>query len=105
MEGDEILDTRVFVSGLPPNLTSDQLGAHFAMRYQITDAAVVPGRRIGFVGFRNYTLARNAVKYFDKSYIRMSKISVEIAKPVSRHFHPIVFTLPPQTDVWKHRSR
>jgi multiple RNA-binding domain-containing protein 1 len=83
MDGDEIPDTRVFVTGLPPNFTSDQLGAHFAARYQITDAVVVPGRRIGFVGFRNYTLATNAVKYFDKSYIRMSKISVQLAKPVS----------------------
>ena len=64
-----IPDTRVFVSGLPPNLTSDQLGAHFAARYQVTDAVVVPGRRIGFVGFRNHTLANNARKYFDKSYV------------------------------------
>lgn len=95
MEDDGIPDTRVFVSGLPPNFTSDQLGAHFAKRYQITDAVVISGRRIGFVGFRNYTLAKNAVKYFDKSYIRMSKISVEIAKPVSQCFHFAVFVLLP----------
>ena len=81
-DDDDIPDTRVFVSGLPPNLTSDQLGAHFAARYQITDAVIVPGRQIGFVGFRNYTLAKSAVKYFDKTYIRMSKISAEIARPV-----------------------
>ena len=83
MDHEDVPDTRVFVSGLPPNLNSEQLGANFAHRYQITDAVVVPGRRIGFVGFRNYTLAKSAVKYFDKSYIRMSKISVEIAKPAS----------------------
>src|ERR1700733_2322320 len=85
MDDGGIPDTRVFISGLPPNLTSEQLGAHFAMRYQVTDAVVVPNRRIGFVGFRNYTLAKNAVKYFDKSYIRMSKISVDVAKPVDFH--------------------
>lgn len=95
MEDDEVPDTRVFVSGLPPNFASDQLGGHFAKRYQITDAVVVPGRRIGFVGFRNYTLAQNAVKYFDKSYIRMSKISVEIAKPVSHFCYGIHFVLLP----------
>ena len=81
-DDDDIPDTRVFVSGLPPNLTSDQLGAHFAARYQITDAVIVPGRQIGFVGFRNYTLAKSAVKYFDMTYIRMSKISAEIARPI-----------------------
>ena len=79
---DDVPDTRVFVSGLPPKYTSPQLGAHFAGRYQITDAVVLPGRQIGFVGFRNYTLAKNAIKYFDKTYIRMSKISVSFAKPV-----------------------
>ena len=75
-------DTRLFITGLPPNFTSADLGKHFARRYQITDAQVIPGRRIGFVGFRNYTLAKNAVKYFDKTYIRMSKIGVAFARPI-----------------------
>ncbi|KAL9625470.1 MAG: hypothetical protein Q9160_000533 [Pyrenula sp. 1 TL-2023] len=78
---DTFPDTRLFVSGLPPNFTDEELGKHFAGRYQITDAQVISGRRIGFVGFRNYTLAKNAIQYFDKSYIRMSKIHVEFAKP------------------------
>ena len=79
---DDFPDTRIFVSGLPPNFSSNQLGAHFAGRYQVTDAIAIPDRRIGFVGFRNYTLAKSAIKYFDKSYIRMSKISVQMAKAV-----------------------
>lgn len=86
MEDEEVSDTRVFVSGLPPTITSDELGKHFARRYQITDAQVIPGRRIGFVGFRNYTLAKSAVTYFNKSYIRMSKILVDLAKPVCGEF-------------------
>ncbi len=81
-DDDDTPDTRIFVSGLPPKLTSNQLGAHFAGRYQITDAVVIPDRRIGFVGFRNYTLAKSAIKYFDKTYLRMSKISVQMAKAV-----------------------
>lgn len=76
------MDSRVFVRGLPPNLTDDELGRHFAMRYQITDAQVIPNRGIGFVGFRNYTLAKNAIQYFDKSYLRMHKVFCSMADPV-----------------------
>lgn len=76
------MDSRVFVRGLPPSLTDEDLAKHFAMRYQITDAQVIPDRGIGFVGFRNYTLATNAIKYFDKSYLRMHKIFCSMAEPV-----------------------
>ncbi|EGD98606.1 pre-rRNA processing protein Mrd1 [Trichophyton tonsurans CBS 112818] len=74
--------TRVFVSGLPPSLTSDKLRHHFAQRFEVTDAHVIPNRRIGFVGFKGPDLAENAVKYFNKTFINMSKISVEMARPV-----------------------
>ncbi|DAA78075.1 TPA_exp: Uncharacterized protein A8136_5778 [Trichophyton benhamiae CBS 112371] len=74
--------TRVFVSGLPPSLTSDKLRNHFAQRFEVTDAHVIPNRRIGFVGFKGPDLAENAVKYFNKTFINMSKISVEMARPV-----------------------
>lgn len=75
--------TRVFVSGLPPSLTNDGLRKHFSSRYEVTDAHVIPNRRIGFVGFKSNTAAQDAAKYFNKSYIRMSKIAVELARPVS----------------------
>lgn len=74
--------TRVFVSGLPPNFTNDQLASHFRSRFTVTDANVFADRRIGFVGFTDTTSAQNAVKYFDRSYIRMSRIAVELARPV-----------------------
>ncbi|KAM5456847.1 Multiple RNA-binding domain-containing protein 1 [Microsporum audouinii] len=74
--------TRVFVSGLPPSLTSDKLRNHFAQRFEVTDAHVIPNRRIGFVGFKGPNLAENAVKYFNKTFINMSRISVEMARAV-----------------------
>ncbi|PWY95607.1 multiple RNA-binding domain-containing protein 1 [Aspergillus sclerotioniger CBS 115572] len=74
--------TRVFVSGLPPTLSDDQLRKHFATRFQVTDAHVLPKRRIGFVGFKSHEAAQQAVSYFNKTYMKMSKISVDIAKPI-----------------------
>ncbi len=74
--------TRLFVSGLPPNFTSDQLAAHFGSQSKITDAYVLADRRIGFVGFSDPGAAQNAVRHFNKSYIRMSKIAVDLARPV-----------------------
>ncbi|QSS56917.1 multiple RNA-binding domain-containing protein [Histoplasma capsulatum var. duboisii H88] len=75
-------NTRVFVSGLPPTFSNDELRKHFSTRYQVTDAHVIPKRRIGFVGFKTPTEAQDAVNYFNKTYIRMSKIAVEMARPV-----------------------
>ncbi|GFF29789.1 multiple RNA-binding domain-containing protein 1 [Aspergillus udagawae] len=75
-------NTRVFVSGLPPTFTNDQLRKHFSSRFQITDAHVLPKRRIGFVGFKSPEAAQQAASYFNKTYVKMSKISVEIAKPI-----------------------
>ncbi|PYH44823.1 RNA-binding ribosome biosynthesis protein MRD1 [Aspergillus saccharolyticus JOP 1030-1] len=74
--------TRVFVSGLPPTFSDDQLRKHFASRFQVTDAHVLPKRRIGFVGFKSPEAAQEAVSYFNKTYVKMSKISVDIAKPI-----------------------
>ncbi|RMZ76392.1 hypothetical protein DV737_g4865, partial [Chaetothyriales sp. CBS 132003] len=73
--------TRVFVSGLPSKLTNHQLRAHFAQKFDVTDAHVFPDRRIAFVGLNSHEAAKQAVSYFNRSFIRMSKISVELAKP------------------------
>ncbi|KAJ6000505.1 hypothetical protein N7481_000914 [Penicillium waksmanii] len=75
-------NTRVFVSGLPPTCSNDQLRNHFAVRFQVTDAHVLPKRRMGFVGFKSHDAAQEAVKYFNKTFLKMSKISVDIARPI-----------------------
>lgn len=74
--------TRVFVSGLPPMFTSDDLRKHFSQKHTATDAHVFPDRRIGFVGFRDHETASAAVRYFNRSFIRMSKIAVSLARPI-----------------------
>ncbi|RMZ78381.1 hypothetical protein DV738_g3947, partial [Chaetothyriales sp. CBS 135597] len=73
--------TRVFISGLPSKLTNHQLRAHFAQKFDVTDAHVFPDRRIAFVGLNSHEAAKQAVAFFNRSFIRMSKISVELAKP------------------------
>ena len=74
--------TRVFVSGLPNAFTQQQLRDHFARKFKVTDAHCFPERRIGFVGFQDHESAKDAAKYFNRSFVRMSKISVEIARPI-----------------------
>lgn len=75
--------TRVFVSGLPPSMTTEQLRSHFSSKFTVTDAHVVAERCIGFIGFVNNESAVSAVKYFNRSFVKMSKISVTLAKPVA----------------------
>ncbi|KAF2839370.1 RNA-binding domain-containing protein [Patellaria atrata CBS 101060] len=74
--------SRIFVKGLPPTFSQDEFNKHFSRQYPITDAKFFPHRRIGYVGYKNHEDAAKAVKYFNKSYIRMSRISVEIARPI-----------------------
>jgi len=88
-ETDESSVTRIYVSGLPLSMTKEQLWSHFQGKYPVTDAHVVADRRIGFVGFQSHEHAKNAVKYFNRTFIRMSKISVTLAKPVEVKRDPL----------------
>ncbi|KAF8241818.1 RNA-binding domain-containing protein [Wilcoxina mikolae CBS 423.85] len=77
------MSTRVFVRGLPPTFTEAEFRSHFAKRNDVTDARLIAHRRIGYIGFKTPEDAQAAVRYFDRTYIRMSKIGVEIAKSVA----------------------
>ncbi|KAI5783518.1 hypothetical protein FPQ18DRAFT_356294 [Pyronema domesticum] len=77
------MSTRIFVKGIPPGFTEAGFRAHFEKQGELTDVRLIPHRRIGYIGYKTTEAAEAAVKYFNRSYIRMSKISVELAKSVS----------------------
>ena len=74
--------SRIFVRGLPPNITLQDFRRHFANDSAVTDIRLIPNRRIGYVGYRSPTDAATAVRYHNKSFMKMSRISVELARPV-----------------------
>ena len=74
--------SRIFVKGIPPGLSADDFKRHFSKPSAITDARLIPHRRIGYVGYKTPEDAARAVKYHNKSFIRMSKIGVELARSV-----------------------
>ena len=78
--------SRIFVKGLPPNLSPDDFKNHFSKQSAITDAKLIPHRRIGYVGYKTPEDAAKAVKYHNKSFIRMSKIGVELARSVEDQY-------------------
>jgi multiple RNA-binding domain-containing protein 1 len=73
--------SRIFVKGLPPTLGEAEFKKHFSQNREITDAKIFPNRRIGYVGYKTPEDAQKAVKYFNRTFIRMSKIGVELARP------------------------
>lgn len=77
--------SRIIVKGLPKYLTEDRLRQHFSQRGDVTDVKIMrkrdgESRRFGFVGYRGVEDAREAEKFFDKSFIDTSRIEVELAK-------------------------
>ncbi|KAH0399298.1 RNA-binding domain-containing protein, partial [Aureobasidium melanogenum] len=73
--------SRIFVRGLPPTMSEADFKKHFG-KYEVTDARLFPQRRIGYVGYKSPEDAQKAVKYFNRTFIRMSKIGVELARPI-----------------------
>jgi multiple RNA-binding domain-containing protein 1 len=81
--------SRIFVRGLPSKFTEDDVRKHFA-KFPVTDVKYFPARRIGYVGYKTPEDAAKAIKYFNRSFIRMTKIFVEIARPVCYHHATLV---------------
>ncbi|KAL8703481.1 MAG: hypothetical protein Q9201_003324 [Fulgogasparrea decipioides] len=65
-------------------MSADQFQGHFSKQSSITDARLIPHRRIGYVGYKSPQDAIKAVKYHNKSFINMSRIQVELARSVEQ---------------------
>ena len=79
-----VASSRIFIKGLPPTISEEEFKKHFSSKYATTDAKLISNRRIGYIGYKSPDDAVKAVKYYNRTYIRMSKIGVEIARPVRR---------------------
>ena len=81
--------TRIFVKGLPPKFSEAELLKHFSQNGRsITDIKYFPDRRFGYVGFKTHEDAQAVVKYFNRTYVRMSRIGVELARPIEERAPP-----------------
>ncbi|KAG7882181.1 hypothetical protein KL905_000325 [Ogataea polymorpha] len=86
--------SRIIVKGLPLYYTEDKLKSHFQKKGVLTDVKLVrnrqgESRRFAFIGYKSQQDAENAVKYFDKTFIDTSRISVQPAKTFSDPTVPI----------------
>jgi len=79
----EMASSRIFIKGLPPSITEADFKKHFSSGgREVTDARLFANRRIGYVGYKTPEDAQSAVKYFNKTFVRMSRIGVEVARPI-----------------------
>jgi multiple RNA-binding domain-containing protein 1 len=73
--------SRIFIRGLPAKFSEDDVRNHFS-KFPVTDVKFFPHRRIGYVGYKTPEDAAKAVKYFNKTFIKLTKIYCETARPV-----------------------
>ena len=79
--------SRIIVKALPPTLNENELRNHFSEIGDVTDVKLAKtnsgkSRKFAFIGFRDNNTAEKAIKYFDGTYLRTSKIVVEFAKRI-----------------------
>ncbi|KAK3695058.1 hypothetical protein B0T22DRAFT_438090 [Podospora appendiculata] len=76
--------SRIYVKNLPPAISEADFRKHFSAEgREVTDVKLIPRRRIGFVGYKSHEDAARAVKYFNRTFIRMSRIGVDLATPAA----------------------
>ena len=79
------MSTRIIVKNLPKNITEEEIKNHFSEKGAITDVKIMHkengrSRNFCFLGFKTEQSAKDAIKYFNQTYLKTTKISVEFAK-------------------------
>ena len=79
------MSTRIIVKNLPKKITEEEIKNHFSQKGVVTDVKIMHkedgrSRNFCFVGFKTEQSAKDAIKYFNQTYLKTMKISVEKAK-------------------------
>ena len=77
--------SRIIVKNLPKGVNEEEIRKVFAVKGIVTDVKVMKTkdgkeRNFCFVGFKDDNMAKEAIKYFNGTYIRTAKVVVEGAK-------------------------
>ena len=79
------MSTRIIVKNLPKKITEEEIKKHFSQKGIVTDVKIMHkedgrSRNFCFVGYKTEQSAKEAIKYFNQTYLKTMKISVEKAK-------------------------
>ena len=79
------MSTRIMVKNLPKNITEEEIKKHFSQKGVITDVKIMHkedgrSRNFCFIGYKNEQSAKEAIKYFNQTYLKTMKVAVETAK-------------------------
>jgi multiple RNA-binding domain-containing protein 1 len=66
-------------------LSDEEFQRHFSKLGATTDTKLISHKRIGYIGYKTNEDATKAVKYYNRTFIRMSRVSVELARSVGPH--------------------
>ena len=79
------MSSRIIVKNLQKKITEEEIKNHFSQKGVVTDVKIMHkedgrSRNFCFVGFKSEQSAKDAIKYFNQTYLKTTKISVEKAK-------------------------
>lgn len=78
--------SRIIIKNIPKDVTEYDLTQHFSNKGDVTDCKIMKSkngksRLFAFIGYKEDKQAKDSVKFYNNTYMKTSKISVEIAKP------------------------